>query len=293
MKNTSGPGGSLFRKKGFFIALYSCLGIVAILAIVVTIANRPQPPPSTDYAYEQEDAVPVGADQVDSYLAGFDEEAWFRPRQTEPPPTEPPTPPVTQPPQRVLPPQEPPLQMLPEHPTDPPAPPPTEPPEPQAEAVPVPPPQIVTFSPFTEYDRMIWPVYGETIMPFSLTAMIYDPTLDQFRTNDNIRIAAHEGDPVVAGADGQIIAIGRNVRQGNYVTIDHGNGWVATYGQLMDNVLVVQGEIVRTGQIIGGIGQPSIFGSGHGTHLHLRIERDEVAINPYYVLAERGYNYSH
>lgn len=276
MKNTSRAGGSVFRKKGFFIALYSCLGVVAVLAMVMTFSNR-HTGQDTDY---NQLAAPVGADQVDSYLAAFDEEAWFRPRQTDPPmetqpePTPRPTTPPTTPP-----------------PTLPPTPPPTTapaPPEPtQAAAPAMPPPQIITFDPFTAYDRMPWPLYGETVMPFSITSLIYDPTLDQFRTNDNIHIAAEEGTPVRAGADGVVIAMGRSARHGNYVTIDHGNGWLATFGQLMDDPPVVMGELIRTGQVIGGVGQPSIFGSAHGTHLHLRIMQDDVAVNPYYVLAER------
>jgi len=303
MKNTDRMEGNVFRKKGFFIALYSCLGVVAVLALVVTIANRPPTEPGTEFAYEQEETLPVGADQVETYLAGYDEEAWFRPRQspepeptpqpprTEPPRTEPPRTPPEPPPGQ---PQPPPEMPMPQTEASPPAQPPEEPvpltpASPEAENLPATPPaaQATYFTPLAEGDRMAWPVYGETVMPFSATALIYDPTLDQFRTNDNLRIAANEGDPVRAGANGRVIAIGRNVRQGNYVTIDHGNGLVATYGQLMDNLLVSEGDIVDSGQVLGGVGQPSIFGSAHGTHVHLRVERDEVPINPYYVLAAR------
>ena len=282
MKNTSNSGGSVFRKKGFFIALYSCLGVVAVLAMVITVANRPAP--TQDFAYEQEPSVAVGADQVDSYLAGFDEEAWFRPRTTQPPTTQPP-PRVPQYIPEPPPPDEPifePTTTVPVEPVT------TMPPAevPQADVTPQM-PQVATFTPFTEHERMVWPLYGQTLMPFSLTSLVYDPTLDQFRTNDNIRISASEGDAVRAGADGMVVAIGHNVRQGNYVTIDHGNGWTSTYGQLMPYSLVAVGDIVHGGQAIGGVGQPSIFGSAHGTHVHLRIERDDLAVNPYYVLAER------
>ncbi|MCL1788374.1 MAG: M23 family metallopeptidase, partial [Defluviitaleaceae bacterium] len=261
----------------------------------------------------EEETRAVGADQVESYLAGYDEEAWFRPRQPpEPPePPQPPTPQPTQPPVRQPTPAPPDASATPDAPRAPaqptqppqspegpqveqPAPPPPRPevvpptpvaptPAPQA----VEPPQAPRFTPFAEGDRMTWPVQGETLMPFSIDALVYDPTLDQFRTNDNLRIAAAEGDPVRAGAHGRVVAIGRNVRQGNYVTIDHGNGWVATYGQLMENIMVSEGDIVDSGQIIGGVGQPSIFGSANGTHVQLRVERDNVAINPYDVLAER------
>jgi len=290
MKNIPSLGGNTFRKKGFFIALYSCLGVVAVLALVVTIANRT--PTTQEFAYEdpslQEETHPVGADQVETYLAGLDEEAWFRPRQQtpqpEPTPPQPPSPPP-EPRQPAPPPQPPQPPSPPEQQTEPTAEP---PPTPTTEYVPVPTPAATTFTPFSENDYMTWPVYGETVMPFSANALIYDPTLDQFRTNDNLRIAAEEGAPVRAGAYGRVVTVGRNVRQGNYVTIDHGNGWVATYGQLMENVLVSEGDIVSNGQIIGGVGQPSIFGSANGTHVHLRIERDEIPVNPYYVLMARS-----
>jgi murein DD-endopeptidase MepM/ murein hydrolase activator NlpD len=127
---------------------------------------------------------------------------------------------------------------------------------------------------------MVWPVYGEVVMPFSVTALVFDPTMDRYSTNDNMRIAAREGDPVRAGADGKIISIGRDFWRGNYVTIDHGDGWVSTLGQLMENVLVREGEVVRAGQVIGGIGQPTISGSLNGPHLHLHITHNSEPINP-------------
>ncbi|MCL2217037.1 MAG: M23 family metallopeptidase [Defluviitaleaceae bacterium] len=280
MKNVSGPEGSIFRKKGFFIALYSCLGAVAVLAFVVTFTTRNQ---SGQDVYDPDDTVYVAADQVDSYLAQMDPEAWFRPRQTPAP-----TPPAT-------PPQQPPRQQPPPQSTTPPEPPAPngDPPadsEPQAtpEPPPAPPaPRVETFEPFTEYDNLVWPVYGEIVMPFSMSMPIFDQTLDQFRTNDNLLISAPEGEAVRSGADGRVIAIGNHIRRGNYVTIDHGDGWVATYGQLMDNILVSEGEIVRTGQVIGGVGQPSIFGSLKGTHVHLRVLRDDEPVNPYYLLQTR------
>ena len=269
MKNTSPePEDSIFRKKGFFIALYSCLGAVAILALVITIANF-GPPGFTAEDYE-EDAAPVGADQVQPYMAQVDEEAWFRPRQTpapqptpEPEPTPRPTPPAL---------PEPEMEQQAE---------PT--PEPAAETEeppPTPPPPPVTFEPFMEGSRMLWPVAGDIAMRFSMDSLIFDPTLVQFRTNDDIRISSEGGTYVQAGAEGRVLAIGRNVVRGNYVKIDHGNGWVATYGQLADNKLVSVGEIVHAGQLIGSVGSPSIFGSMLGYHVNLHVTRDDVPVNP-------------
>ena len=279
MKNTtSEPEDSIFRKKGFFIALYSCLGAVAILALVITFANFGQPGFQAD-GY-QEDAAYVGADQVQPYMAQVDEEAWFRPRET---PTPPPV--VTPPPPRPTPPPV--LPGLPDpEPYPEPEPPPPATPAPQAEQPP--PPPVATFVPFDEGSQMLWPVYGDIAMRFSMDALIYDPTLVQYRTNDDLRISAEKGTHVQSGAGGRVVALGRNVVRGNYVKIDHGNGWVATYGQLADNKLVQVGDIVQAGQLIGSVGPPSLFGSMLGYHVNLRVTREDVAVNPYSLLAARG-----
>jgi murein DD-endopeptidase MepM/ murein hydrolase activator NlpD len=125
-------------------------------------------------------------------------------------------------------------------------------------------------------------------MPFSITALIFDPTMDRFSTNDNLRISAGEGDPVRAVADGRVESIGTDFWRGNFVTIDHGNGWKTTLGQLMENVLVEEGEIVRAGQIVGGIGRPSISATENGTHVHLHVTHDNVPMNPYDLLQTRN-----
>ena len=293
MKNTSHED-SIFRKKGFFIALYSCLGAVAVLALVITIASNVGPSYQAE-GYDQ-DAALVGADQVAPYLAQVDDDAWFRPRQTPAPPPQPTPTPRAQPPRTTPPPSE------------------MPPPEPQGALVfeveydqayyeydyeydeyalqPEEPPTVAeyvprTFSPFAEGDVMMWPVDGAIAMQFSIDTVIYDPTLAHFRTNDDLRIYAAEGDGVRAAADGRVLSIGRNVVRGSYVKIDHGNGLVATYGQLADNKLVSVGDIVFAGQYIGMVGRPSIFGSMHGNHVNLRITRDDVPVNPNELLAAR------
>ncbi|MCL2378506.1 MAG: M23 family metallopeptidase [Defluviitaleaceae bacterium] len=281
MKNTTpGPEDSIFKKKGFFIALYSCLGAVAILALVITVTNFGNGYQADGY---DEEAAYVGADHVAPYMAQVDEEVWFRPRQTPTPP--PPAPlPTPQPARPTAPPA-------------PPTPPPGLPdPEPEeaTEATPAPtaeveepPAPVASFTPFDEGSLLLWPVYGEVAMRFSMDALIYDPTLDQFRTNDDLRISAESGTHVQAGAGGRVMAVGRNVVRGNYVKIDHGNGWIATYGQLADSKLVSEGDIVQAGQLLGTVGSPSLFGNMHGYHVNLRLTRDDVAVDPYALLAAR------
>ena len=287
MKNTSsGSEESFFRTKGFFVALYSCLGAVAVLALVITIANFGQPGfQAEDY---EEEAAPVAADQVEPYQSNIDQEAWFRPRQSPTPAPEAPAVPAVTPAPRSVPPSTPSPEQMPVPPDEPP-PPTVAPPEAEAEEPEPPAPQTQTtsFTPFDVQDELLWPVYGDIAMGFSMDALIYDPTLVQYRTNDNLRITADKGTQVQASAAGQVLAIGRNVLRGAYVKIDHGNGWIATYGQLADSKLVSVGEVVQAGQLIGTVGEPSIFGTMHGPHVNMRLTLDDVPVNPYELLAAR------
>jgi murein DD-endopeptidase MepM/ murein hydrolase activator NlpD len=143
----------------------------------------------------------------------------------------------------------------------------------------------LAFTPFSENDKMIWPVEGEIAKVFNMNMPIYDPTYDKYVVNDDLRISAQEGTPVKAAAGGQVVDIGYNMDDGNYVTIDHGNGYSATYGQLMEAVLVAPGEVVSAGQYIGGVGEPSPGGSLNGTHVNLRVAKEDVAIDPMTLLA--------
>ena len=313
MKKTSYSGRkkNMFQKKGFFIALYSCLGVVATLAIVVTITTQNQ---NDEYAHEHMATYEVAGNREESYLIqseaqwetpweAAEEEAWFRPRQQDPVPPANATPGEEPPPEAAPSTREdaPPIEETPAAPESQPATPPAAdaeettapvPSDPQPtpetpQATPEAPQAEAYFTPFADGSTMLWPVYGETLMPFSVTSMVYDPTLDQFRTNDNIRINAELGDMVRASACGRVLYTGQSARYGNYIVIDHGNGWHATYGQLMETMLVEPGQVVEAGQNIGAVGHPSVFGASHGNHVHFRLQLNMEAVNPYYVLAGR------
>jgi len=52
--------------------------------------------------------------------------------------------------------------------------------------------------------------------------------------------------------------------------------------------LVAEGDVVRSGQVIGGVGRQTIFTSLDGTHVHLSVTRDDEMVNPYEWLEIRG-----
>jgi len=137
-----------------------------------------------------------------------------------------------------------------------------------------------TFTHFTAEDNMHWPVLGDVVMDFAMDRLIYDITLDQWRTNDNLAIAADRGDAVRAAASGVVSNILDSRQFGPTVVIDHGNGWITTYSQLDPDTVVSIGDVVTRGQIIGSVGSPSIFGSLLGYHVNFAITNDDAPIDP-------------
>ena len=74
-----------------------------------------------------------------------------------------------------------------------------------------------------------------------------------------------EGSPLYAAGAGTVIAAKHNSGSlGNYVTIDHHNGYYTIYGH-MRSLTVVEGQTVAKGQQIGTMGHS---GFATGTHVH-------------------------
>ena len=133
---------------------------------------------------------------------------------------------------------------------------------------------------YDENSKMLWPVIGEIVMDFSPETLIFDKTLEQFRTNNDVKISAEVGTQVRAAADGKVIKITQSREKGNTVEIEHGNGWVTTYSQLQDGVLVKAGDVVREGQVIGGVSSPTIYSVLLGNHLSFAVTNGNNYVDP-------------
>ena len=68
-----------------------------------------------------------------------------------------------------------------------------------------------------------------------------------------------------------------NESYGNFVIINHGNGYETLYAHL-NNIYVNVGEEVEKGSIIGTMGNT---GNSYGAHLHFEVIKDGIRINPF------------
>ena len=141
-------------------------------------------------------------------------------------------------------------------------------------------PQNMTAAFDPNEDLMVWPVSGVVLMDYSADALIYDETLDLYRTNESISIGAAEAEEVLAAADGIVTDIGKSDALGNYVVLDNGSGYETTYGQLSEDLAVAVGEYVDQGEVLGCINAPSWYSSALGTHLSFTVRVNGETVNP-------------
>ncbi|MBQ9198935.1 MAG: M23 family metallopeptidase [Lachnospiraceae bacterium] len=140
----------------------------------------------------------------------------------------------------------------------------------------------VTLNAGFSYDgeqTLAWPVIGNVILPFSMETTVYYQTLDAYRCNRGMLIEGEEGENVLSAYEGVVTAVEDTKEFGTVVKIDMGNGYEATYGQLM-NVCVSVGDTVSLGQNIAEIGPVSSYYTKEGTHLYFEITKDGVPVNP-------------
>ena len=106
--------------------------------------------------------------------------------------------------------------------------------------------------------RWAWP----TKTPYVITSS-YGWRWGKFHDGIDISGTGH-GSPIYAANDGVVVAAGYTSYNGNYIIINHNNGFYTNYGHL-SALMVRKGDIVSIGQQIGKMGST---GYAFGTHLH-------------------------
>ncbi len=91
-----------------------------------------------------------------------------------------------------------------------------------------------------------------------------------------IDLVAKKGTPVMASAFGTVIQSAYNSENGNYVVLDHGDGYFSKYLHMERNV-VAANAVIPAGTTIGYVGNTGV---STGPHLHFEIVMDNKSVNP-------------
>jgi murein DD-endopeptidase MepM/ murein hydrolase activator NlpD len=97
--------------------------------------------------------------------------------------------------------------------------------------------------------------------------------------HDGVDISSARGTIVTATAEGQVTIVKRSdlvAGYGNYIEVDHGDGYITRYSHL-EEIVVRQGQTVKKGQSIGIVGSS---GGSIAPHLHYEVIKDGNNLNP-------------
>lgn len=95
-----------------------------------------------------------------------------------------------------------------------------------------------------------------------------------------VDLAAAQGAPVRACADGVVKQRGEDQQYGRFLLLEHGQGYESYYGHLQD-WNVSEGDSVRVGHTVGWVGTT---GRSTAPHLHFEIRKNGKRIDPGAVL---------
>lgn len=153
--------------------------------------------------------------------------------------------------------------------------------KPQPAVAPVEEPSTATASVFT------WPVKGEVLRPWAVETLSYDETMGDWRTHDGVDIASPAGTQVMAPAGGTVSDLYTDDLMGTTVVILHADGIMSTCSNLAAVPTVEIGDTVRTGDVIGSVGQSAIAESSLPAHLHLSMTKNGESVDPLSYLPEK------
>jgi murein DD-endopeptidase MepM/ murein hydrolase activator NlpD len=104
----------------------------------------------------------------------------------------------------------------------------------------------------------------------------WHPTTGQWSMHQGVDFAAPKGTPIYATRSGTITIATYSSTAGNYVQINHGDGYSSVYMH-MTHFVVSVGEYVKAGELIGYVGST---GRSTGPHLHFGISKNGSYVNP-------------
>ena len=131
------------------------------------------------------------------------------------------------------------------------------------------------FNYFTHYPA-IKPVSQDESKMTSGYGYRYDPFTNKKKLHEGDDFSAKRGTEIIATADGIVKTSRYYGSFGNYIEIDHGNGYITCYGHLHKRN-VKKGQKVERGQLIGQVGNT---GRSTASHLHYEIKYKNKTLDP-------------
>lgn len=124
------------------------------------------------------------------------------------------------------------------------------------------------------------PVQGKITKDFSKDVPVFSQTLDQYVVHEGVDIESAADTQVLAAAEGTVTKVYTDDKLGLTIEITHGDGIITKYSNLSTIKMVGEGDVVKKGQPISGVGNTALFESLEPSHLHFEVLKGGVPIDP-------------
>jgi len=121
-----------------------------------------------------------------------------------------------------------------------------------------------------------WPLESGSFITSDYGTRLNPMTHNGYEKHSGIDIAARNGESILASGAGTVVFAGENEIYGNFIRIDHGNGYISQYGHC-SSLAVKEGDRVTKGEKIACAGNT---GRSTGTHLDFRVSYKGEYIDP-------------
>lgn len=146
----------------------------------------------------------------------------------------------------------------------------------QSDSLPV--QENVSQLPVASAPQFVRPTETAVTKPFSGEELVFNETMQDWRTHNGADYAAKKGDAVTAIISGTVIEIKTDTVWGSTVKVE-GDGYIVTYAGL-ESVKAKEGVNVVAGETIGKAAGEICAEVGDGEHIHIEVEQDGRLIDP-------------
>lgn len=126
----------------------------------------------------------------------------------------------------------------------------------------------------------IMPTIGNVSKGYTIDALVWSNTMEDYRTHDGIDICAGAGEGVMAAADGIVTEVYTHPMMGTTVVVRHDGDAESVYQNLAEDVAVSVGNTVKSGEVLGAVGESALIEIAEEPHLHFALRVAGESVNP-------------
>ena len=128
----------------------------------------------------------------------------------------------------------------------------------------------------------ILPTNGILSKSHDATLQVYSNTMKDYRVHLGVDIVTEENAPVYAAADGTVSKIWKDTLMGYSIAVKHSGDCYTVYKNLSEILPegITEGASVRSGQLIGSVGESAMVELAEEPHLHFEMTVADLMVDP-------------